>query len=143
MSHFTLAELTRSETATKLKIANVPDEEQAGHLLYLIHKVLDPIRDAWGDQIIVNNGFRSPALNVALKGAKGSQHMCLGPWAAADIEDVSKANKKNLQLYALIQELHKKGVIQVDQCINEKAGSWIHVSVRTDGKGRGQFIALA
>lgn len=141
MSFFTLQELTHSNTATARGIENVPTDAQAERLLYLIKNVLDPLRARWGSPIKVNNGFRSEALNSVIPGsARNSQHMCLGPWAAADLTVGS--HEKNKQLYSLIKQMVKEGVLSVDQCILEKGGAWVHLSTRTDCKNRAQFLEL-
>lgn len=142
MSFFTLQELTHSNTATARGIENVPTDAQAERLLYLISKVLDPLRTRWGSPIRVNNGFRSEALNRVIPGsARTSQHMCLGPWAAADL--TAGSHEKNRLLYGYIKQLvNKECVLSVDQCILEKGGAWVHLSARTDGKDRQQFLEL-
>lgn len=142
MKYFTLRELTASDTASRLAIANAPDDRQAAELIWFGTNVLDVIREAWGRPITVNNAFRSLTLNSAIGGSKTSQHTVLGPWAAADIEDCTREPAKNAALYDCIAKLHKAGKIPVDQCINEHDYSWIHIGSRHDGKNRNQFFKL-
>lgn len=142
MKHFTLRELTASDTAARLGIANTPDERQAAELIWFGTNVLDVIREAWGRPITVNNGFRTQVLNEAIGGSKTSQHMVLGEWAATDIEDYTRDPAKNATLYECIVKLQKAGKIPVDQCINEHNYSWIHISSRRTGKNRNQFFKL-
>ena len=121
MKYFTIRELTRSATATAEKIDNTPSQAVVDKLTALIENVLDPLREAWGAPIIVTSGYRSPALNRAVKGAPTSQHV-LGE--AADIHTVSDTKEDNKKLYELIKKLK----LPVDQCINEYDYNWIHVS---------------
>ena len=81
-SYFTISELTASATAQREGIDNRPTES-AYHLLHvLVEQLLDPIREAWGEPIVVSSGYRCKELNALVGGAKNSHHM-LG--CAADI----------------------------------------------------------
>ena len=128
---FTLPELCISEKAKDLHIPNVPDFEDIPKLLYLCEHVLDPLREAWGKPLRVTSGFRTPALNTAIGGAKNSQHTCDGPWAAVDLDPGDLEQVKALAAVA------KKTVLW-DQMLIESVGggSWLHLSIRMDGKNR-------
>lgn len=134
---FTLPELCASEKAKALGIVNVPDFEDIEKLLYLCEHVLDPLRLAWGKPLKVTSCFRTPALNTAIGGARNSQHMCDGPWAAADIDPGDMEQVKALASIA-------KKIVFFDQLISESVGgkSWLHVSTRLDGKNRLQCLSL-
>lgn len=121
MKYFTINELTKSATANRLKIDNTPSAQIQNNLEALVENVLDPLRQAWGQPIIVSSGYRCPALNKAVGGVANSQHK-LGQ--AADIHTVSDTPADNKKLYLLIQKLG----LPVDQCINEYGYNWIHVS---------------
>ena len=135
---FTLPELCTSEKAKDLHIVNVPDFEDIEKLLYLCEHVLDPLREAWGKPLRVTSCFRTPALNSAIGGAKNSQHMCDGPWAAADIDP------GDIEQVKALADVAKK-TIMWDQLIAESvgSGSWLHVSTRMDGKNRLQCLSLS
>lgn len=119
MRNFTIQELTASATAAAKKINNDPTPEAAENLKLLVDNVLDPLRDAYGKPIRVNSGYRSPALNTAVKGSKTSQHV---KGQAADITGGSKAENK--KLFELAQELN----LPYCQLIDEKNFSWVHIS---------------
>ena len=72
--NFTLEELTYSATACRLKIDNTPSPEIKASLINLAKNVLQPIRNKWGQPIIVTSGYRCPLVNKAVGGAAGSQH---------------------------------------------------------------------
>ncbi len=124
--NFTLAEMTRSETAARMHINNEPGTIPTLYLKQLCENILQPLRNAYGKPVIVNSGFRSQELNTAIGGARNSQHM-LGQ--AADItaqcntsmEDKRAANKKLFNLIVAME-------LPFDQLIDEKKFSWIHVS---------------
>lgn len=123
--NFTLRELTKSETAERLGILNTPTKEVLANLQELASTVLQPIRDKWGEPIIITSGYRSPRLNSAVGGAVNSQHM-IGQ--AADIRTVSDKVSDNYKLFCLIRDLIDSGEITVGQLIDEHGYSWIHVS---------------
>ncbi|MBQ3959334.1 MAG: peptidase M15 [Muribaculaceae bacterium] len=131
MKHFTINELTRSATAQRLGIDNTPPAEALAHLEALVEHVLDPLREAWGGPIHVNSGYRCRALNKAVGGAAGSQHM---RGEAADITVGSRLD--NARLYRLLQQLD----LPVDQAINERDFAWIHVSYGP--RHRREYLAL-
>ena len=119
MRNFTIQELTASATAEAKKIKNDPTPEAVENLKLLVDKVLDPLRDAYGKPIRVNSGYRSPALNAAVKGSKTSQHV---KGQAADITGGSK--QENKKLFELAQKLN----LPYCQLIDEKNFSWVHIS---------------
>ena len=98
MKYFTLTELTKSATATRLKIDNTPTAEAKQNLVNLIDKILDPLREAYGKPIIVTSGYRCPKLNKAVGGSTSSQHM---KGMAADIRTTSDLHEDNRKLYDL------------------------------------------
>ena len=119
--YFSIAELTKSSTAIKKKINNTPTKEVENNLNQLIDNILDPLREAWGQPIIVGSGYRCEALNKAVGGAAHSQHK-LGQ--AADIHTKSDLAEYNKKLFELIKQLK----LPFDQLINEYNYNWIHVS---------------
>ena len=130
MKHFTIQELTRSDTARRLCIDNTPPASAITALHALVDNVLDPLREAWGGPIRVNSGYRCPKLNKAVGGTPNSQHQ---RGEAADITVGSRSG--NRRLLALIKRLD----LPVDQCIDEKGCRWIHVSHRT-GRNRRLYM---
>jgi hypothetical protein len=125
--NFTLSEMTKSETALRLGIANEPDEVQLANLKVLAEKVLQPVRDHFAKGTKVNSALRVPAVNSAVGGSKTSDH-CNGQ--AADIEIPGVANgdlaewiKNNLEFTQLILEFYTVGVPD---------SGWVHVSYVPD-----------
>ena len=119
--YFTINELTKSSTARRLGIDNTPTQEIKDNLSKLIDNILDPLREAFQQPIIVSSGYRCKALNKAVGGAVSSQH-CLG--MAADIHTVANTKESNKKLFELIKSLK----LPFDQLINEYNYTWIHVS---------------
>ena len=118
--NFSLAELTKSETAIRKDIDNSADEIIVAHLQALVDNVLQPARDKFGS-VRVTSGYRSPLLNSSIGGSKTSQH-CYG--FAADFEVTGMDNKDlavwirdNLQFTQLILEFYTEG---------EPNSGWVH-----------------
>ena len=73
--HFRLSEFTQSATAERLGIDNTPDSTALHNIELLCRYVLEPIRQAFGQPIVVNSGYRCRQLNIAVGGAKRSFHL--------------------------------------------------------------------
>lgn len=131
--NFTLDELIKSNTASKLGIDNTPNKEVTLKLIELIHSILQPIRDKWDRPITVTSGYRCPKLNKAVGGVNTSQHVY---GEAADI--ICSSNKK---LYELIVSMVENKEIEVGQVINEHNYKWIHISLPTD-KHKNEIFAV-
>ncbi len=119
MEFFSIAELTRSDTAARRGIDNTPPAEVVAAMTALVDKVLDPLRRAWGRPITVNSGYRCPALNRAVGGSKTSHHM---RGMAADITVGN--NVDNRRLFQMILDLK----LPFTQLIDECGFAWVHVS---------------
>ena len=128
MKYFSIKELTKSETATRLKIDNTPTAEVVDNLTALVDNVLDPLRELYGKPIHISSGYRCPRLNKAVGGVANSQHLT---GQAADINQGS--HEENRRLFIYLEEY-----CAFDQLLWENGGAWIHVSFRKDGKNRQQ-----
>ena len=75
--HFTLEEMTFSETAARLGLDNSPGPTAAANLR-LMAGLIETIRAPLGDKaIVVHSGYRSQEVNRAVGGAATSMH-CRG-----------------------------------------------------------------
>jgi zinc D-Ala-D-Ala carboxypeptidase len=128
--NFTLAEMTKSETALRYDMDNTPGEKEIGNLKVLCEKVLQPVRDHFGKGVKVNSGFRHPDVNAKVGGSRTSDHT---RGQAADIEipgvpnaELAEWIKNNLEYRQLILEFYTPGVPD---------SGWVHVSyVAEDNK---------
>lgn len=135
--NFSLEEMTRSATAEKKNIENVPNEEQIECLRQLCVNILQPLRDDFQKPLVVTSGFRSKKLSLAINSKTTSQH-CKGQ--AADFTIPGIDNKKvfkhiieNLPMDQVILEYYKED--DTKEYSNE---GWIHCSYIP--KGRGQAL---
>lgn len=115
--HFTLAELTASQTAARKKIDNTPPPAVIERLRDTARR-MEAVRRLLGNlPISVSSGYRSPRLNRAIGGAKNSAHMTgeavdFNCYGFGDPLDVCKAIVESPLFF--------------DQLIEE--GTWVHIS---------------
>jgi hypothetical protein len=122
--HFTLDELTISETAARRGWDNIPPPDAMAALRHTALG-LEGIRTLLGAPIIVTSGYRSPELNSAIGGSASSQHM---RGEAADFICPGYGDPRNV-----VHRIVDSG-LDYDQVIVEFE-RWVHVSfVRGGGR---------
>jgi len=130
-----LSEVTRSETAKRRGISNMPTPEHIENFKLLAEKVFQPIRDHFGVPIRISSGYRSKELNTAIGGSLSSQH-CQGE--AIDI-DMDGTTVTNSEIFNYI-----KDNLNFDQLIwefgTDTNPDWVHVSYDSSGKQRKQIL---
>ena len=133
--YVTYSEVTKSNQATALKLANIPNATQLNNLRLVCTNVFDKVREHFGKPIGISSGFRSVELNAKIGGSKTSQH-CEGKALDIDGDVFGGINNKLLFFYI------KENCI-FDQLIwefgSENAPDWVHVSYN-EGKNRGQVL---
>ncbi len=133
-NHFTLVELCR----TNVRANNWPGSlEVVRRLERLCLGVLEPVRVHFGRPVHINSGYRSPAVNRAVKGSATSQHLA---GEAADLEITGVANadvatwiRDHVAFDQLILEFYTPGVPN---------SGWVHVSLRA-ADNRHQVLTAA
>ena len=134
--HLTLAEVTKSQTATRLGIDNDPDAHQLAALKAVAENIFEPLRNHFGVPIGISSGLRSKALNKAIGGSTRSQH-CHGQALDIDADIYGGINNRNI--FRFIQNN-----LDFDQLIWEFGSddnpAWVHVSFVNDGTNRGQTL---
>lgn len=130
--HFSLSELTASETAVRLNLDNTAPDTVIANLERLA-RLLEDVRKILGKPVMINSAYRGPAVNEAVKGKKTSQHL-IG--CAADIRVPGMSPDEVCR--AII-----KSDIQFDQLIREY-DSWTHISVpnEADANPRNQTLII-
>ena len=114
--HFTLEELTFSQTATRKGINNEPSETVKANLETLA-KGLERVRAILLSPLHISSGYRSPDLNKLIGGSAKSAHM---DGYAADFTAPAFGNPE-----AIVRTL-KRSMLPVDQVVME--GTWVHIS---------------
>ena len=126
--NFSLEELTRSATATKLGIDNKPDEEHLKNLQVVVDEIAQPLRDHFGKPVRINSGYRSPALNDAIGGSKKSQHS-KGEALDLEIDGVS-----NMEVAGWITENcdYDQVILEFYNPAEGPNSGWVHASCKAD-----------
>jgi zinc D-Ala-D-Ala carboxypeptidase len=135
--HITYKEATRSVTALRLGIENVPNEYELQNMELIAEKVFEPLRRAVNGPIKINSFFRCEELNKAIGGSSKSQH-CQG--RAIDIDDVYGYVSNSYMYYYI------KDNLDFDQLIwefgTDTEPDWVHVSY-VDGDSNRKRCLLA
>ena len=135
-NNFSLAELTKSQTAVRKNINNEPGTQEINNLIHLAETVLQPVRDHFGKPVAISSGYRSSALCEAIGSSAKSQH---AKGEAADFEIHGVDNKelatwitKNCEFDQLILEFYDG--------IDPNSG-WVHCSAKRGPEvGRKQVL---
>jgi hypothetical protein len=130
-NNFTLDELIYSDTAIRNSMNNTPNEEQINNLKLVCENILEPVRKQFNSPVIINSGYRSPAVCIAVGSSIKSQHT---KGQAADFEIIGIANKDIADWIV--------ANLDFDQCIlefwneNEPNSGWVHCSYSSSGNRR-------
>jgi len=136
---FELTDFEKSATAKRNGIDNTLKGNDVDDYTLLMN-VIVKIQKKFIRPIYVSSGFRSKALNKAVGGVWNSQHRSIGSEAAADI--TAGNTNDNKILYETIRRMVLLNEIILDQIIDEKGFSWIHISIKRIGINRKQFLKL-
>ena len=74
-THFSLKELTRSDTAVRKGNKNNPNETEIENLRTVCEKILEPVRVHYGIPFTPSSGFRCLQLNKEIGSSSKSQHI--------------------------------------------------------------------
>jgi hypothetical protein len=134
-NNLSLAEMTKSSTAQRRGIDNMPTPEHMENMKVLAAKIFQPIREHFNRPILISSGYRSKALNDAIGGSQTSQHS-IGEAIDIDMDGTTLSNtdvfnyiKDNLDFDQLIWEFG-----------NEQKPDWVHVSYKANGKQRKSIL---
>ena len=128
--NFSFAEFQESDTAKRYGIMNViTDWQVRDNIVALVENVLQPLRDAWGQPLFINSGYRCKELNEKVGGVESSQHR---KGQAADVGCSDPL---------AVARLVKKLGLPFDQL--GLYPTFVHLSHRSDGENRGQIFYSA
>ncbi len=124
--HFSLEEMTFSETASRKGFDNTPSANQIANLVR-VATLLEQVRKITGKPIQVTSGYRSKQLNQAIGSSETSQHRlgCACDFKVKGMtpDEVVKAIiASDIQFDQLIREFYVEG----------SGGGWTHISVPND-----------
>ena len=131
--NFTTQEVTRSDTAQRLKIDNCLTIEILDNAYCFAKAVLQPLREKIGLPFLISSWYRSKALNEAVGGTHNSAHL------KAQAVDFVIGGLSARQTHEIVLETLKTLHIPFDQLIFEsftKDGhttEWVHLSWEREG----------
>ena len=147
--HFSLRELTRSQTADRLDIDNTPPYEATESLRALAFHILEPVREQFGPYS-PSSGYRCPKLEKVLTGdawrvrgfksfekylvTKGHPRGEAGDFEVMTTDNLTLARwiQTNLKFDQLILEFHVPGV---------PLSGWVHCSY-CEGNNRADILTI-
>jgi zinc D-Ala-D-Ala carboxypeptidase len=135
--YLTIGEVIRSESAKRNGISNMPTAEHLENMKALGTNVFDKVREHIGKPIGLSSGYRSEALNNAIKGSSKTSQHCKGE--AVDIDADIHGGTTNKEIFDFIR-LN----LDFDQLIWEfgtyEQPDWVHVSYKRNGGNRKSIL---
>ena len=123
--HFTLGEFTKTKHQTA--DGNIPSRVVVENLKRICENWLEELRRVRNEPIIINSGYRSPAVNKLAGGAKTSNHL------TGCAVDIRCAGKEQMIRYAsILLDIADSTKQDYDELLLEQHGSvcWLHFAVR-------------
>lgn len=122
--HFTLDELTFSQTASREGLDNTPDSRVIANLKRL-SQTLEQVRSLAGCPVLISSGYRCPALNRRVGGAPDSAHT---HGLAADLTATRFGPKALAKLLVDSDLVFDQLILEYDR--------WVHLAVAEQGARR-------
>ena len=123
-----MKEVIKSNNADRLYIDNTPTEEHLANMKVVAEKIFEPLRNHFGVPIGLSSGYRSYALNKAVRGSKTSHH-CKG--MAFDIDADMFGGVTNKEIFDFIREN-----LEFTQLIweygTDEEPNWVHAAYQPD-----------
>ena len=136
--HYSLGELTKTKHVTP--DGNIPSRVVIENLRRLCENWLEELRRVWNEPIIINSGYRSPAVNKLAGGSNTSNHLT---GCAVDIRCVGK--EQMIRYAAILLNIADDTKQDFDELLLEQHGStcWLHFAVRPkDNRRRIEFLKV-
>ena len=126
--HFTIGELTKTSA---MGIDNTPSHAAVLNLKNLCENWLEPLRQRYNKPILINSGFRSEAVNKAIGGVKGSNHLT---GCAVDIRVTGP--EQAIRYACILLDIADESKRDYDELLIERSPKgtyWLHFAVRPSG----------
>ena len=126
--HFTLGELCKTSAKG---VDNTPSHAVVLNLKNLCENWLEPLREKSGGPVLINSGFRSEAVNKAIGGVKGSNHLT---GCAVDIRVTGP--EQAIRYACILLDIADESKRDYDELLIERSPKgtyWLHFAVRPSG----------
>jgi hypothetical protein len=117
--NFRMSEFLFSSTAVRLGIDNTPSASVVATLTNVLIPGMQMVRDLLDQPVRITSGYRSPALNTAVRGSRNSDHMS---GHACDFISPMFGTPRAVTRHLL----GYMAEVKFDQLIWE--GAWVHIS---------------
>ena len=101
----------------------------------LVDTVIQPLRDAWGEPLAINSGYRCPEVNKAVGGVPTSGHT---KGEACDVCPFGRNGHGDIEVVRQLAITARDLGLPFDQMILYP--SFVHLSHRRNGAQRGQIL---
>lgn len=101
----------------------------------LVDTVIQPLRDAWGEPLAINSGYRCPEVNKAVGGVPTSQHVF---GEACDVCPFGRNGHGDIETVRQLAITARDLGLPFDQMILYP--SFVHFSHKRNGAQRGQIL---
>lgn len=129
--HFSLREMSRSATGTRLGLPNNPPAELMPNILKVCER-LEQVREHYGKPVTVRSCYRAPAVNTAVGGSKTSAHR-FGLAADFEVEGVPNID---------VARWCRDNIADYDQIIYEFGeDGWVHIGFTASSEPRKQLLS--
>lgn len=136
MKYFVFEQFFHSDVAEACGIDNIPDVRRnqliRSNIILLVDNVLDPIREHLGLPVVINSGFRCPALNELVGGKGSSQHLT-GQAADFTVLGMTVREYKELAFWCADN-------LDFDQLIVYPGRKFIHISYESPELNRHEVL---
>ena len=140
-----LNEATRSQTAIKYNIDNIPSSRQIKVMSSMCKYFFEPLRMYFCHPIFISSFYRSKELNKRIGGAKYSDHMIDGDTCAMDLDmdgrDEFKTSNNDLFHFIKDHMIFSKLIAEFP----DKNGriAWVHISRSINEKENDKKVLIA
>jgi len=128
--HLTYNELIRSETARRLGIKNIPNQEQLENFKYWAKVIFEPLRERVNSPIFCSSLFRTEEVNKRTPNSSPtSAHMGLNGMAAGDLDNdgfIDWANNRRIFECAIKLPLFDQIIWEYG---DEEKPDWVHIGI--------------
>ena len=134
-THFSLTELTKSQTAVRLGIDNTPNDDEIESLKLVCTRILEPVRRHFGIAFSPSSGYRSGELCIAIGSKPTSQH------AYGEAVDFEVPTVSNYEVACWVKQFCDFDQLILEHYEEGKPNSgWVHCSINPNGEGRKEVL---